>query len=167
MDFRNFNLEFWILSFSKFWTKTHNFNLQNHLPLDFLYPMQVTILLSCNSTLNQQTIALKSITSNIFRDLDDLSDLIEYGSKLPPTGRSYTPKPAHSQSFDRDAYRSRNSRSVNAIPTKRYFLWHFLNRTESIPFSIKTKPAPNGQCPKSLDKKCADGDFPFERACQI
>ncbi|KAI6171586.1 Tensin-4 [Aphelenchoides bicaudatus] len=52
------------------------------------------------------------------RDLDDLNDLIDYNSKLPPSGRSYTPKPAHSQSFDRDAYRTRNSRSVNALPTK-------------------------------------------------
>ncbi|KAI6216945.1 hypothetical protein M3Y95_01250100 [Aphelenchoides besseyi] len=51
------------------------------------------------------------------RDLDELNDIIDSNQKLPPpTGRSYTPKPNHSDHMDRDFYRSRNSRSVNALP---------------------------------------------------
>ncbi|KAI6230545.1 hypothetical protein M3Y99_01047900 [Aphelenchoides fujianensis] len=49
------------------------------------------------------------------RDLEELNDIIDYSTKLPPTGRSFTPKPAHSDGFERDAYRHRNSRSVNAL----------------------------------------------------
>ncbi|CAD5205341.1 unnamed protein product [Bursaphelenchus okinawaensis] len=60
------------------------------------------------------------------KDLDGLNDMIYSSAQLPPRPqqRSYTPKPTATYSEnqywpERDSYRQRNSRSVNALPTQR------------------------------------------------
>ncbi|CAD5208535.1 unnamed protein product [Bursaphelenchus xylophilus] len=62
------------------------------------------------------------------RDFENLNDMIYSSSKLPPRPqqRSYTPKPTATYQSDnphwpeqRDIYRQRNSRSVNALPTRK------------------------------------------------